>query len=140
MLSCLLCGCKSEQNDLKAFVATTKQQVMTEHKQITQSIPALPKPVTYQRAVATNASSQVVVGDPLKSYPVSSYVFTGTLTQDNAISAYVMAPDKMIYQVKKGDTLGDQHGTVSNIQEDHLEITEMSADNKPKVTSLQLKG
>lgn len=140
LLSCFLCGCNSEQSDLTTFVATAKQQVLAENKQTTQSIPVLPKPVTYQHAVATQSSSQVMVGDPLKSYPVASYVFTGTLTQDNVISAYVLAPDKMVYQVKQGDTLGNQQGQVSSIQEDHIEITEISADNKQKVTSLQLKG
>ena len=138
-MSCLLCGCTASNSDLTAYIATTKQQVLAEHKEIKQTIPQLPKPVTYKRAVTSNTPNPVL-GDPLKSYPVSSYVFTGTLTQDNVTSAYLMGPDKMIYQVKVGDQVGDQGGKVTLIAQDHLDITETSSDNKPKVTSLQLKG
>ena len=139
LLSGLLLGCTQNNSDLNAFVASTKQQVLAENKQITQTIPELPKPVVYQRTLTPNAVTQVA-GDPLKAYPVASYVFTGTLTRDEITLAYLMAPDKLIYPVKLGDAVGDQGGKVTLITEDHLDITETTADNKPKVTSLQLKG
>lgn len=81
--------------------------------------------------------------DPLVSFPLNALQFVGTLAQENHVSAYILAPDNMLYTVKIGDAVGDHYGKISKIDTNQVEVVEQNQESGKKstqqITVLKLK-
>ena len=56
----------------------------------------------------------------------------GTVTKGKNYVAYIVTPDNLIYQVKEGDIIGDQHGKVVKIESSKMKIVEEDMANGEK--------
>ena len=52
----------------------------------------------------------------------------GTLEQRTDRSAILKAPDGLVYRVKTGDFIGQNHGKISGITEESVNLTEIIPD------------
>ncbi len=151
MVIALLSSCESLEhtNGLQQFASQLKQ---AESKKTAKKIPIMLSPaVTYQadtlrspfQEPATSVSTKGSISTPLQAYPLTTLRFAGTVTEaDNTSIAYILTPDNMIYQVKVGDTIGDNNGKVTHIYADRLLLTEQNTENKKqaaRVITLKLK-
>lgn len=147
----LLSACSDDRqlNDLKNYVAQLKQKVThIQKKELTAEF-KLPQPISYRSAsaaawVSTSPPQGNGGGNPLQAYPLKLLQFVGTVTQNNRTWAYLMTPDKMIYQVKEGDIIGDSYGKIIKIDSEHIEVVQKksatgSEANQQQVVTLQLK-
>lgn len=94
------------------------------------------------KAAGANAVEGVPV-NPIQAYPVNKYQFVGVVDEQGHLSAYLLAPDGQMYQVKEGDVIGDNYGKISKIDTDHLTVVETGKDQSNKVAqqsiTLELK-
>lgn len=84
---------------------------------------------------ATNSEKNTNGGyiNPLQAYATNKYQFVGVLEKDDHLSAYILAPDGLVYQVNEGDAIGDNYGKISKIDSDHLTVIEQTTDKNNKV-------
>lgn len=150
-LTLFLTSCEQNRfSDLKKYIETTRQEKIAHFKKdIFVSIKA--HPANYQVSARTpfgakgglTPNKMNVNINPLQAYPLSMLRFVGTVTIGKITTGYVKSPDNMVYQVKVGDLLGDNHGQVKNIYSDRIDVLEKQkqANNteKEQVVTLQLK-
>lgn len=149
----LLSGCdNSDQlDDLRNY--------MNEVKKANENPPAIKEPatlssekaVTYRAAtlrtpfhlVDSNASnSSQPAASPLQAFPLSVLKFVGTSAEGDAVTAYILTPNNMIFQVRKGDVIGEHYGKIISIQPTLLEVEEQGSGDDGKdsrIVVLQLK-
>jgi|SRR5579862_26965 len=144
------CEDRSNRRELEHYTENVRKTVTQEFKKQTTMEFRLPAPVAYQSDTYSSESGikstkqvQEAAVNPLLAYPLKSFQFTGTISQDNQMTAYLLAPDNSIHQVKEGDIIGDNYGRISKIYSDHIEIIEKHKDLKNQVTDkivvMQLK-
>ena len=126
-----LSSCEDDQRlaALKTYVSTLKQRVHQQDPKAKIKAYQLPKPVTFPFGEGANEKLLDNAdfnqnADPLVAYPLKSYKFVGTLSQGDKMTAFVLAPNHMTYQIKEGDLFGNQAGSVKKIYNDHIEIAE----------------
>ncbi len=64
----------------------------------------------------------------LERFPLDSLQMVGTLEQDHAYWAIIQAPDGMVYRVKKGNYLGQNHGEIISLADTQINIKELIPD------------
>lgn len=149
----VLTGCSSKDDfkETKDYINLIRQNVIKQRKKIPALQITLPQPISYQSAklrdpfkspsqVTKNKSKQDY--NMLTNYPLNMLRFVGTLSKNDVLHAYILAPDNKLYTVKVGDRIGDHEGTVRQIFPNRLEIAEQDSDNNklnPKLITLQLK-
>jgi Tfp pilus assembly protein PilP len=142
----LLSGCDSQsrQQEIQHYITQLKLNAAQSQAVNNTTVWTLPKPVKYTAGEApgiTNQSENSAA--PLQSYSIKQLQFVGILTQDNITSAYILAPDGMLYLVKMGDVIGDKYGKIVKIDSDHIEISEKytSANNQSaeRTVTMELK-
>lgn len=120
------CGDKSREQEIQQYI--TQLKLNAAQSQVVNNATAwvLPKPVKYTAgdSPASNQLANLKASTPLQTYSLKQLQFVGTLTQNNITSAYILAPDGMIYLAKTGDVIGDSYGKIVKIDSDHLEISE----------------
>jgi len=92
--------------------------------------------VPERRNLATVAAPVVhgIVPDPsrrreeLEQFPLDALAMVGTLAQGDTIWALIKAPDRTLFQVSVGNHLGTNHGRITRITEDKIELTELVFD------------
>lgn len=162
LVSCLLsliilfcgsiCGCSNDDHleDIRNYMKDMKK---SQDPQVVKlplaTTPSLP-PVTYKADTVRapfhlnteSASSLQTASTPLQAFPLSVLKFVGTSTGDDVISAYILTPNNMIFQVRKGDAIGEHYGKIISIQSAVIEIEEHGTDDDSKesrIVVLQLK-
>lgn len=65
--------------------------------------------------------------EPLESYPLDTLKMVGTVQKPGLSSALILA-DKTVYQIKKGNYIGQNFGIVSGISETGVELKEIVQD------------
>lgn len=65
---------------------------------------------------------------PLEQFPIDTLRMVGTLEQRTDRSAILKAPDGLVYRVKTGDFIGQNHGKISGISEESVNLTEIIPD------------
>lgn len=153
MATWFLSACDNNRHvhDLQRYVAEEKQKSMTQIKPHKSGVITLPASVSYQPSI-THTPFQAKVSlhsekgrvvAPLNAYPLSVLRLIGTLEQRNQIWGIIVTPDNKVYQVKQGDSIGDQYGRITTITADHLEVTEqVNEEGRPsaqRIVTLQLK-
>ncbi len=66
--------------------------------------------------------------EPLESFPLDTLRMVGTLQRKNESSVLIKAPDGLVSRIVKGNHLGQNHGRVTAIHPDRVEISEIVPD------------
>ena len=89
------------------------------------------KALESQRRAATGGGLQPNFDrsrEPLESFPLDALSMVGTLRRDKENAALVKSPEGLVSRVVKGNYLGQNHGRVTVIFPDRIEITEIVPD------------
>ena len=80
--------------------------------------------------------------EPLESYPLDSVSMVGSVTKQNKPFA-LLKVDKLLYQVKLGDYLGQNYGKIIKITETDVSLREIVQDASgewtERISSIQLQ-
>ncbi len=80
--------------------------------------------------------------EALESYPLETLTMMGTLEYSNENWGLIKAPDGIIYRVKSGSYIGQNHGKISKVSSDDIVLIEIVSDglggweNRPAELSL----
>lgn len=64
----------------------------------------------------------------LEEFPLNSLLMMGTLEYQDQIWGLIKAPDGIVYRVKQGNYLGQNHGKISRILRNQMALTEIVPD------------
>jgi type IV pilus assembly protein PilP len=143
----LLTACsEGDMSDLQRFVADVKArepspiEPLPELKQIETFVymPGERRSPFSQGEQATPEeiaeASNGIAPDPLRrkeeleQYPLDSIRMVGTLEQEADIWALLVIQDGTLFRVKAGNYLGQNHGQITRIAEEKIELTEIVPD------------
>lgn len=133
LLFYVACKDKKPMQDLPEYVNQIKNQQNGLPKK-ENSLTLEPPPAQYQahafrtpfgEDTAANKTANVSESPPLQSYGLNVLRFVGTLSHHSQFSAYILAPDGIVYQAKVGDKLGNRQGKIISIQPGALVVQEM---------------
>lgn len=68
--------------------------------------------------------------EELEGYALDSLRMMGTLEQDETIWGIIRTPDGAIHRVQSGNYMGRNHGKITHISEEKIELTEIVADSR----------
>ena len=68
--------------------------------------------------------------EELESYPLDGLRMMGTLAKDEQFWGIVRDPDAIIHRVQVGNYIGQNHGKITNITEDRIELLEIVPDGR----------
>jgi Tfp pilus assembly protein PilP len=136
----MITGCDDEKPRVQAvekYINQLKQDAQNSKQPVSEVTLQFPKSTEYGEAENKNAKkdAKIVNGtlvNPLLAYPANKYQFVGILNEDDRLSAYLLAPDGLIYQVKEGDAIGNNYGKISKIDSDHLTVIEQTTEKNKK--------
>ena len=66
--------------------------------------------------------------EPLEDFPLDTLRLKGTLTKDDIIWGLIFAPDNTIHRVLEGHYMGQNHGRITAVTDDKIELTEIVPD------------
>ena len=66
--------------------------------------------------------------ETLEAFPLDTLRMVGTLAQKNGVWAIIKAPDGLVYRVERNNYLGQNHGRITKISEDKVELVEIVPD------------
>ncbi len=64
----------------------------------------------------------------LEAYPLDTLRMVGTLERGERVAALIKAQDGTIYRVESGNYLGENHGRITQVADEKVELTEIIAD------------
>ena len=68
--------------------------------------------------------------EELESYPLDGLRMMGTLEKDEEFWGIVRDPDSIIHRVQVGNYIGQNHGKITNISEDRIQLLEIIPDGR----------
>ena len=66
--------------------------------------------------------------EPLEDFPLDTLRLKGTLTKDGTIWGLIFAPDNTIHRVLEGHYMGQNHGRITMVTDEKIELTEIVPD------------
>jgi len=147
-LSALLAACGGQQDDLNRYITDVKARPAT-------PIPPIPAVRTYTpykyeglmgrdpfRQSTSEGADQVATGGPAKGprpdlqrsreylerFELDTLTMVGTFSRETAEWALVQDPDGVVHRVAVGNYMGKNHGKVSEISNDEVQLSEFIAD------------
>jgi len=147
-LSMALAACGPQQDDLNRYISEVKDRPAT-------PIPPIPAVRTYTpykyegllgrdpfRTSTSEGSDQVASGgaakgprpdlqrprEYLERFELDTLVMVGTFSKEASEWALVKDPDGVVHRVAVGNYLGKNHGKVSGISNDEVQLSEFIAD------------
>jgi type IV pilus assembly protein PilP len=66
--------------------------------------------------------------EPLERYPLDSLRMVGTLSRGEQLWGLVRSPDGTVHQVLQGNYLGQNHGQITDIQNNRIQLLEIVRD------------
>ena len=147
-LSALLAACGGQEDDLNRYIAEVKARPAT-------PIPPIPAVRTYTpykyegltgrdpfRQSTSEGADQVVSGGPAKGprpdlqrpreylerFELDTLSMVGTFAKESSEWALIRDPDGVVHRVAVGNYLGKNHGKVSMISNDEVQLSEFIAD------------
>ncbi len=148
-LATLLAGCVDQNmRDLEAFVAEVKSHKAGHIEPVPEIQPietfsyvSEGRRNPFQMLVEesdTNAEDQgngirpdlIRRKEELESYPLDSLRMVGILEQMETTWALIRTQESTIYRVKAGNYLGQNHGQITQITEQQIELTEIVSDGQ----------
>lgn len=147
-MSALLGACGGQQDDLNRYIAEVKARPAT-------PIPPIPAVRTYTpykyegllgrdpfRQSTSEGADQVAAGGPAKGprpdlqrpreylerFELDTLTMVGTFSKESSEWALVQDPDGVVHRVAVGNYMGKNHGKVSEISNDEVQLSEFIAD------------
>ena len=148
VLAVLLTGCQSDQDDLSRYISDVKARPAP-------PIPPIPPVRTYTPYVyegltgrdpfrqSTSEGSDEVANrntgsgprpdlqrtrEYLERFELDTLMMVGTFSKESSDWALIRDPDGTVHRVAVGNYLGKNHGKVSSISPDEVELSEFIAD------------
>ena len=142
-----LAACNGDMSDLDRFIAETK----TKHHGKVDPLPEFPPYETFSYTAdayrdpfkAQTDISQLAVEEveyngprpeatrrkePLEGYPIDSLKMVGLLQQKAQTWGLVRDPDGTIHRVQPGNYAGQNHGKITSVSENRIDIVELVPD------------
>jgi type IV pilus assembly protein PilP len=146
--SALLSACGGQQDDLNRYIAEVKARPAT-------PIPPIPAVRTYTpykyegllgrdpfRQSTSEGADQVATGGPAKGprpdlqrpreylerFELDTLTMVGTFSKESSEWALVQDPDGVVHRVAVGNYMGKNHGKVSEVSNDEVQLSEFIAD------------
>lgn len=145
------CGRQESFKDLRQYIASLgKNNATNKNKSDNLTIPRF-IPAIYKKESSRTPFEEMMMAhgqaasspNPVRMYPLNLLRFVGTMEQNNHIWAYVMTPDNKLYQLTKGDIVGDHNGTIVKITANEIEVVEpVVGDGKQgaqRIVTMQLR-
>jgi len=147
-LMVLLVSCNSQQDDLNRYIAEVKARPAT-------PIPPIPAVRTYTpykyegllgrdpfRQSTSEGSDEVAQSgsakgprpdlqrprEYLERFELDTLVMVGTFAKESSEWALIKDPDGVVHRVAVGNYLGKNHGKVSKVSNDEVQLSEFIAD------------
>lgn len=144
----LLGACGGQQDDLNRYIAEVKARPAT-------PIPPIPAvrtytPYTYEglmgrdpfRQSTSEGADQVASGGPakgprpdlqrprewLEKFELDTLMMVGTFSKESSDWALIQDPDGVVHRVAVGNYMGKNHGKVSQISNNEVQLSEFIAD------------
>jgi type IV pilus assembly protein PilP len=148
LAAALLVACGGQQDDLNRYIAEVKARPAT-------PIPPIPAVRTYTpykyegllgrdpfRQSTSEGADQVASGGPAKGprpdlqrpreylerFELDTLTMVGTFSKESSEWALVQDPDGVVHRVAVGNYMGKNHGKVSEISNDEVQLSEFIAD------------
>jgi type IV pilus assembly protein PilP len=68
--------------------------------------------------------------EELENFPLDGLRMMGTLEKEEQFWGIVRGPDAIIHRVQVGNYIGQNHGKITNISEDRIELLEIITDGR----------
>ncbi len=150
LVGLMLVGCSgNNMSDLRSFVAEVKSRKAGDIEPLPEIKPIETfvyeggddrrnpfRPVEQEREAMVAADTDGLSPDPnrrreeLESYSLDSMRMVGTLAQSGTMWALVRTKDETIYRVKAGNYIGRNHGHITHIDENDIELTEIVSNGQ----------
>jgi type IV pilus assembly protein PilP len=144
MALAVLAGCQENKSDLNAYVAQIKSQqksdippipVMKPYENFEYAAADLRDPFVPTVVDMAEPEPEPIVDngiqpdsnrrkEALEAFELAELQFVGTLEQEQ-VWALVRAPDGVIHRVQNGNFMGRNHGKITAITDDNLELREI---------------
>ncbi|TNF63215.1 MAG: pilus assembly protein PilP [Burkholderiales bacterium] len=128
--------------DPEAYVGERDQPPFDPEKLTSVLRGSLPPTLTNSALIEAELSRRK---QPLEAYPLDTMVMVGSLMREGQLVALVKV-DKLLYQVRKGNYLGQNYGRVNDITETEIVLREIVQDGagdwieRPAALQLQEEG
>jgi len=157
-----LVGCTAEQDELTQWMEQQKREVKPNVQPLSPPKKFVPQPYVALAGVEPFSSQKLTVAlkqearqpnsllaaeinrrkEPLEAYPLDSMSMVGSVVKSGRPYA-LLRVDKLLYQVKQGDYLGQNYGKIMKISETDLSLREIVQDAAgewiERMTDLQLQ-
>jgi len=157
-----LTGCIDEQDELTQWMDQQKREVKPNVQPLSPPKKFVPQPYVALGGVEPFSPQKLTVAlkqearqpnsllaaeinrrkEPLEAYPLDSMSMVGSVVKNGRPYA-LLRVDKLLYQVKQGDYLGQNYGKIMKISETDLSLREIVQDAAgewiERMTDLQLQ-
>lgn len=143
----LLSGCESSQDELQAWMEQQKREVRPNVTPLEPPKKFDPQPYEVADTVEPFSAQKLTVAlnqqvrqassllaselnrrrEPLEAYPLDSMTMVGSVSRNGQQYA-LLKVDKLLYQVKVGDYLGQNYGRITKISETEVALREIVQD------------
>lgn len=159
----LLAGCSNKQQDLIAFIETTKTQYYPRKFTLKESIEI--EHFKYQASLLRSpflASSRDLSKEsidtlancfqpqikrhksPAENYGLDSLMMSGTLQQEDRMWALIQSTEGHVFRLTIGDYLGIYHGQITRVTPSQISIMELIPDGEgcwtERTSTMELTG
>ena len=149
MLVALTAACGQDNDDLDAYIATVLERPAKPLDPIPEVEPYVPSQYVVADLrdpfvpndvfnaeddasdVAEYTGPKPIKGrerEPLEAFPLDSLRMLGTLRKGNEHYALVRSSEPLVYRIKRGEYMGQNHGQVQLVAPDRLVLKELFAD------------
>ena len=143
----IISACSEGQGELQAWMEQQKQEVRPSVSKLLPPKKFDPEPYASFSAVDPFSTQKLTVAlkqersqpnsllaselnrrkEPLEAYPLDSMSMVGSVTKQASPTALLQV-DKLLYQVKLGDRLGQNYGKITKITETEISLREIVQD------------
>lgn len=158
----LLAACSDDQQELAQWMDQQRKEAKPRVQPISAPKKFDPQPYTAAEVVEPFSSQKLAVAikqesrqsnsllqseinrrpEPLEAYPLDSVTMVGSVTRGNQ-PFVLLRVDKLLYQVKLGDYVGQNYGKIIKITETDMSLREIVQDASgewiERTSSLQLQ-
>ena len=165
LIGALLAGCGGEQDELQAWMDKQRREVKPNVTPLSPPKTFAPQPYLALQQVEPFSPQKLAVAlkqeerqvnallasensrrkEPLEAYPLDQMSMVGSVVKEGRPYA-LLKVDKLLYQVKQGDYLGQNYGKITKISETGIALREIVQDaagewiERPGALQLQEKA
>ena len=147
LLAALVAGCGADQDELQAWMEQQKREVKPNVTPLQPPKTFDPQPYLALQQVDPFSTQKLTVAlkqearqvnsllttennrrkEPLEAYPIDQMSMVGSVVKEGRPYA-LLKVDKLLYQVKQGDYLGQNYGKITKISETGIALREIVQD------------